>query len=861
MAAAGAGTSAKRKKTDMARATRYRELLGGAVVLAWMSCAVMSCIADPILVEPTGGAGGLGGAGGVGGMGGQGGGPATCEVPLDCPSTGSPCISAVCLGGLCGTTNVAAGITCDVDQAKECDGLGECKTRPGKTCEAVQDCLSGFCVDGVCCDSACDAVCTSCNVAGSEGVCTNTPLGQDDANSTCVGDTVSCDGAGVCKSELAQACSDDSNCTAGFCVDGVCCDSACGGLCEACLAVATGLPLDGQCGPIVINGDPDEECLDGACNGQGACKIDGGKGCTAKEDCFSGFCVDGVCCDTECAGNCEACTAALKGEGDDGTCGLIVTGTDPEDECQDGACDGASICKIDGGKLCAANADCFSGFCVDGVCCNSECTGTCEACSVALKGDGQGAEGECGPIATGLDPQDECANGACNGANACNIDNGVMCMSSGQCASGFCVDGYCCDTACTETCKSCHVPGLTGVCSNVPPGQDDANAPMTCAGSTVSCDGNGVCKKENGNACSANGECLSGSCVDGVCCNNACTETCKSCNVAGSVGTCTNVPIGQEDPNASLQCLGSNTCNGNGECKKKQGETCTSNGTCLSGFCTDGICCNVACTDACKSCNLAGNVGTCSNDTNDPGAGVSCDTGLVGICQPGTKVCQNGALVCSQNQMSQAEICDGADNDCNGQTDEMSPQTACTAQNPGVTTVMTWGCSGGNCTVTQCNSGFGNFDNSAVNGCECQFDTNSTTCATNLTTTNVPLDGSTTFQGKVETSGVNDGDWFAISFANRAANEAYHPKIELTSNPGSQFVIDVKTDCNTFATCPSGTANGVTAWEQHYNQYTTGAGCCNDDANPRVLKVFVRVYRKQGFPLSCDTFTLSAFNL
>ena len=33
--------------------------------------------------------------------------------------------------------------------------------------------------------------------------------------------------------------------------------------------------------------------------------------------------------------------------------------------------------------VCGGNADCGSGYCVDGVCCNSTCTGTCQSCAVA----------------------------------------------------------------------------------------------------------------------------------------------------------------------------------------------------------------------------------------------------------------------------------------------------------------------------------------------------------------------------------------------------------------------------------------------------------------------------------------------
>lgn len=48
------------------------------------------------------------------------------------------------------------------------------------------------------------------------------------------------------------------------------------------------------------------------------------------------------------------------------------------------------------------------------------------------------------------------------------------------------------------------------------------------------------------------------------------------------------------------------------------GQPCTSPGQCDSGFCTDGVCCNVECEEAGQSCTVPGRVGTCVSSAESP---------------------------------------------------------------------------------------------------------------------------------------------------------------------------------------------------------------------------------------------------
>jgi hypothetical protein len=164
--------------------------------------------------------------------------------------------------------------------------------------------------------------------------------------------------------------------------------------------------------------------------------------------------------------------------------------------------------------------------------------------------------------------------------------------------------------------------------------------------------------------------CASGNCVDGVCCESAtCSGLCKSCNVAGSEGTCVLAQAGSE---VSGSCSNGKACDGSGNCKNSNGQACTSEVMCASNYCVDGVCCDGACAGTCVSCNLAGRTGQCSpypagtdpqsecgkgtgvcKSTCDgvgscafPQSAVACDTCMTcdgaGTCSMKTTVCSSG---------------------------------------------------------------------------------------------------------------------------------------------------------------------------------------------------------------------------
>jgi hypothetical protein len=151
------------------------------------------------------------------------------------------------------------------------------------------------------------------------------------------------------------------------------------------------------------------------------------------------------------------------------------------------------------GQQCNEGSQCLSGFCVDGVCCNSQCDDTCKSCVLP------DAAGSCSAILAGMDPGQEC--GACH---RCDGQGGCIQIPAGPEDSGLCAACHVCDgdgecvpgPALTDPlgdCDLCQLCDGEGGCSPVPSGSDpkeecEETAPETCS-FKGSCDGNGECAK------------------------------------------------------------------------------------------------------------------------------------------------------------------------------------------------------------------------------------------------------------------------------------------------------------------------------------------------------------------------------
>jgi hypothetical protein len=233
------------------------------------------------------------------------------------------------------------------------------------------------------------------------------------------------------------------------------------------------------------------------------------------------------------------------------------------------ACVGDAPAVSDGGvaRACGKGTECPTGFCTDGVCCDTACGGSCEACNVA------GSAGTCSPVPAGEDPDKECATtaldgggipddaaftppdggivlnearcaGACNGKRACGFPD-----RNKSCGTVFCSSTTTQGRAACDNQGHCQLGFETCVAYSCPDGTGDAGAANGCLAACTSeadclpthyCD-QGTCKPKlaNGTTCKSVPQCQSAHCVNTVCCNDECQILGGSCTSTGNVGQCT----------------------------------------------------------------------------------------------------------------------------------------------------------------------------------------------------------------------------------------------------------------------------------------------------------------------------------
>ncbi|MFI5298260.1 MAG: hypothetical protein ACHREM_09200 [Polyangiales bacterium] len=581
---------------------------------------------------------------------------------------------------------------------------------------------------------------------------------------------VSADGNGTpCSAGTAKSCATSN------CVDGVCCDTPCGGGvatdCVSCLGAMTG-GSDGTCGAVTASADYTCRAATGPCDVAGVCM-----GASAS-------------CPTDSAQpNGTSCGTSVICVG--GTCGsdcfiggvlYSATQVNPGNACQvctpttsttawSNASDGASC---NDGNACDLIDTCLSGICTAGS--HVTCTAP-DSCHTA--GTCSSASGLCS--APTLDAgfcsiSGACvASGAVNGANTCEtcqpgvstsvysqLANGTVCGTNQVCVSGTCsndcfIGGVLYPSGAinpTNACQICTPATSTTAWSSVSDGTgcNDNNActqidtcqsgtcvgtiPVICTASDQ-CHGVGTCD-------TSTGACSNPTVADGTTCTgaNACYQT-NSCQA----GTCTG--------SNAVTCTAEDQCHAAGVCSPSTG-TCSqparANGTScndansntVNDVCTGGVC---AGTDFCigvtcsasDQCHVAGvcdhATGMCSNPTATNGT--TCDDGnactQTDSCQAGSCTSSNPVICTAEDQCHAAGVCSASTGTCSQPA--LANGTSCNDANPNtVNDVCTDGvcagtdfCIGVTCSASdQCH--VAGSCNHATGVCSIPITTNGTAC-------------------------------------------------------------------------------------------------------------------------------------
>lgn len=589
-----------------------------------------------------------------------------------------------------------------------CDGKGACAA------QTTSDCAGSF----ICANNACKTQCfddSSC-VAGNYCLSWNNPY------YTCQP-----------KKGIGQACTYyDSECSSGHCVDGVCCDTGCSGTCEACINSLTGQST-GSCKPITPSAGLQPDCYTadvsscgqtGLCNGAGACQL---------------YAANTQCQDI---GSCASQTSRSIPDTCDGSGTCVDKGTQAcaaGYSCQNGACNSQctsdaqcasayfcdtvnKVCVADRaqGQPCARDAACGNNInCVDGVCCDSGCTGTCRSCLKNQTGLPQ--DGVCGNIVDDTDPANECAAdvgypasckapGLCDGNGTCRVyaKNGVI--SAANTCSGVQLTTKTCDGAGNQ--QVLQLPCYPYKCDS---GGSACRVACTKDTADQDCDdesfcSNGACvgQKPDGSACNEDTECSSGVCANkgdgalegdvivgdgaggapeepvnhpGVCCNVECGENCQACKASlkaqGEDGKCGPVkafedPRGDCEYDPTKPCGDAGACDGAGECLRVASGTACGETSCVGNavrgqICDDGTCKK----DSAIACApyVCGEVNGAQQCTNPCAGDDDCQDGYYCVEKSCKKKLGNGAA-CDSSGICNSGFCvDGVccDTSCNGQ--------------------------------------------------------------------------------------------------------------------------------------------------------------------------------------------------
>jgi len=549
----------------------------------------------------------------------------------NCGSCGNDCTKAIAHGtGRCdasGATPVCVVASCDDDYVQI--NPFQCALPPDVSCQPCtgdEDCLGGSCIelDGQqVCASPCSGTTQSCQ----EGYACQDVGGAP----RCVPVTASCV-CGPAVDGLVRTCAVTN--AAGTCFGQETCDAASGwqGCSAATPAAETCNGLDDDCNGLVDDdptppADPCENTnAEGTCEGAWTCGPDADG--VAQWSCEAPTPAPEVCDlqDNDCDGETDEgfrdpTTGLYVDDANCGACGVSCEGAIPNATAHCVVSDGTPRCEV---------ASCNPGSYQAGpLTCVTTAVAPCTPCSsdeaCLTPGD------RCLPLDGGTFCTHSCAAGNAHGTPEGQCPNGYTCQDVSADASG--------DLQCVPT---------SGSCSCLPP-QDGATRTCTVTNALGTCFGTQQCDATSGwSPCTAS------------------TPAVESCNGVDDdcSGVIDDVP-GRGDPCQVSNALGQ----------------CDGVLACVPG--EPALQC-AAPTPAAETCDHLDN--DCDGETDEdfPTLGAACEAGEGACHRYGVFVCapDGGGVVCDAVPGPQTvEVCDDLDNDCDGETDELFPDkgTPCAA--------------------------------------------------------------------------------------------------------------------------------------------------------------------------------------
>ena len=674
-----------------------------------------------------------------------------CDGMVDEDSAADP----LCPGGACNATECACVSPCDP---------GEFPCPPGRICDTTGGepglCLAGRCA-GVMCDmeSVCDPDSGECRNLCSSVTC---PTDYACVRGACVEDNCygrGCPSGETCRTDaagtvacIADACAGVSCAEGTFCRDGLCIAN-CNVTCEVGQSCTNGICVPTPCGGCALG----STCIDDVCVTDQC-----GTGCGRARVCRGDRCVDDPCASMRCegslrcnAGECVDPTIAPRPQTNRGfASGGPLCAAQPGQGARAPGLFGLLIALgLIAGRVRRPSKRVLRLGAVAVASLSFVFVSGCAVDPFCVSGCGEG-EGDAGvdvnePLDTNVMGSDGCVfsgdemcdsfDNDCDGRidETFNLETnprncggcGVVCNLPHAFPS--CEASTCGVLRCEIGWVDLNGTPADGCEYGCPPDGDEL-----CDGRDNDCDGAmdegfdlrvdlancGVCGNQcafsNANATCADSACVMAACRDGYVDSNSnpmdgCEYRCSNTGAERCDGVdddCDRVI--DEGFNTAMDAMNCGVC----------GRVCTfpnAVARCAAGACTFGPAdcmpgffdvdrdarngCEYACvsTGLPDTCNRVDDDCDGAVDEAEPMVGMACGT-TTGACEPGRTACVRGVLQCGGGVGPQSELCNSADDDCDGRTDEsVAPAPIpgvgdrCGATDLGICAYGTLACTGG----------------------------------------------------------------------------------------------------------------------------------------------------------------------